>query len=423
MTEEIQYLDDELNELCQEIRGGIEDLNGNKRQTADKKSERIIHLTERINRAKQVYHSFKVELRELSRDELKEYEQKGKEHNNNITKLVNDLNWAKQNSEKSELMDGASKKKPGDDDFDGENSDVKEILAEGARIQDQSSASLQRSKKLVASAEQIGTETAVQLKSQTEQLKNIYASVESGNVTSRLKSRFASHKSHRSSASEIKEVRKESTRKEGHRDNSRDRHRDSKDTTRRFKKGERKEAEQPADELHLEIKLVPEEDGVPLDAVAADVTKLPGALDAKMQELDEDNALRPTIVNLGPTWKKKWCESLLTGPTKSVLGEEEQRTEKNKAMDLLDALTRSGALPIEEASLHVVVAATHNFDLTLTDTVIQRNVNPIEKVERSVLIMASTVQGQPAADLVTAAELPRVTTYSPNLFTAPAIES
>mmetsp|Transcript_31453 Transcript_31453/g.73781 ORF Transcript_31453/g.73781 Transcript_31453/m.73781 type:complete len:236 (+) Transcript_31453:58-765(+) len=178
MTEEIQYLDDELNELCQEIRGGIEDLNGNKRQTADKKSERIIHLTERINRAKQVYHSFKVELRELSRDELKEYEQKGKEHNNNITKLVNDLNWAKQNSEKSELMDGASKKKPGDDDFDGENSDVKEILAEGARIQDQSSASLQRSKKLVASAEQIGTETAVQLKSQTEQLKNIYANVE-----------------------------------------------------------------------------------------------------------------------------------------------------------------------------------------------------------------------------------------------------
>ena len=55
--------------------------------------------------------------------------------------------------------------------------------------------------------------------------------------------------------------------------------------------------------------------------------------------------------------------------------------EKNKAFDLIDALSRSGALPIDHASLHVVMAATHCFDKTLMDCVIKGNVNPIEKVE------------------------------------------
>ena len=49
----------------------------------------------------------------------------------------------------------------------------------------------------------------------------------------------------------------------------------------------------------------------------------------------------------------------------------------------------------------VVVAATHCFDKTLLDTVIQGNVNPIEKVERSLMIVATTIHGRPAIDLLT----------------------
>ena len=51
-----------------------------------------------------------------------------------------------------------------------------------------------------------------------------------------------------------------------------------------------------------------------------------------------------------------------------------------KVTSLLRA--RSGSLAVEDASLHVVVAATHCFDKTLVDTLVEENVNPIEKAPR-----------------------------------------
>jgi hypothetical protein len=47
----------------------------------------------------------------------------------------------------------------------------------------------------------------------------------------------------------------------------------------------------------------------------------------------------------------------------------QQEAMKAKAFDLLDALTRSGALLLKDTSLHVLVATTHRFDQSLVDTV------------------------------------------------------
>ena len=51
----------------------------------------------------------------------------------------------------------------------------------------------------------------------------------------------------------------------------------------------------------------------------------------------------------------------------------------------------AGALSLVGCSLHVITAATHCFDLDLLNTVVQDNINPIERVEASGLIMASTI--------------------------------
>jgi hypothetical protein len=110
---------------------------------------------------------------------------------------------------------------------------------------------------------------------------------------------------------------------------------------------------------------------------------------------------------------------LLAAEAEKTLTTELQKEEKKKAYDLLDALSKSGSyffvpfsylslmipyflgtILIDNSSLHIVCAATHFFGENLMDTVIKANVNPIEKVERSQLIMASVIHEQPAELLV-----------------------
>lgn len=112
----------------------------------------------------------------------------------------------------------------------------------------------------------------------------------------------------------------------------------------------------------------------------------------------------------------------------------DQKLERNTCFDLLDALTKSGCVPIDGATLHIVMCATHCFTDNIMNTLVKDNVNPIEKVERSALIVASTIHrkaskhrlsgflafshlvSQTPAELVKAAELDRVKAASPGLF-------
>jgi hypothetical protein len=147
-----------------------------------------------------------------------------------------------------------------------------------------------------------------------------------------------------------------------------------------------------------------------------DYTQVPSTLDRNMEALDLDSALRPTTVKTGPSWTRKHKKALLAPATSSTVDKDEQKTHRNKAFDLLDALSRSGELVLKNSQLHVVIVATHSFAKSVIDTVVQDNVNPIEKVERSSLIVCSTIHNRPASELVRPQELERVSTFSPNLF-------
>merc|ERR1712216_720844 len=138
------------------------------------------------------------------------------------------------------------------------------------------------------------------------------------------------------------------------------------------------------------------------DEGIVDYTQIPKELDRKYEELQSEGggALRPTIIKPGNEWTKKSQKALLAAATTGSLSKADQKSHKEQAFELLDGLTRAGALSVDNASLHVVIGATHCFDQSLMDTVVQDNINPIAKVERSTLIMASTVHRTEAASLL-----------------------
>ena len=152
-------------------------------------------------------------------------------------------------------------------------------------------------------------------------------------------------------------------------------------------------------------------------AVPTDLSAFPTLLEQRLLSHNADACLRPTIISVGDTWTKSCQKGLLSKPRSLTLSATEQKTSRDQAFDLLDALTRSGALSIDCAELHVVVVSTHCFDTTLMDTVVQKSVNPIEKIEASMLIAASAVHDTAPVCLMAPAQMERVSLHSyPQLY-------
>ena len=131
-----------------------------------------------------------------------------------------------------------------------------------------------------------------------------------------------------------------------------------------------------------------------------DFTLIPQALDKSIESSGGGNALRSTTIKTSNSWVRNRQENLLTKPKKQNLNVDDIKKEKNKAFDLLDALSRSGSLALAFTELHVVVCLTHAFDKDVMSTVVCDNVNPIEKLEHSTLLLASTIHGLPPRELI-----------------------
>eukprot|EP00980_Cylindrotheca_fusiformis_P031715 scaffold26845_cov304-Cylindrotheca_fusiformis.AAC.1 len=79
---------------------------------------------------------------------------------------------------------------------------------------------------------------------------------------------------------------------------------------------------------------------------------MPKLLDSSIEKYDKDSALRSTKVKTSDTWTRCRQENLLTKAAKTSLDSSMVKTETNSAFDLLDALSRSGSLPLAYSDLH-----------------------------------------------------------------------
>jgi len=92
-------------------------------------------------------------------------------------------------------------------------------------------------------------------------------------------------------------------------------------------------------------------------------------------------------------------------------------SETKRAFDLLDAISRSGTLPVSCAEFHVIISVSHCFEKNLLATVIEDNINPIEKVEKSVLLLTSAIYDQQnVSELVVKNNVERLSRTFPVLF-------
>jgi len=146
-----------------------------------------------------------------------------------------------------------------------------------------------------------------------------------------------------------------------------------------------------------------------------DFTMIPKLLDSKLEKYDSDGALRSTIIKAGKIWQRKRQENLLTPLHTNILDEKAMNEEKKNALDLLDAISRSGSLSLASSELHVIIGVTHWFDKSVIGTLVQDNVNPVKKVERSLLLLGSTIFGVPCNSLIQEGLRPHLLESFPSL--------
>lgn len=151
-----------------------------------------------------------------------------------------------------------------------------------------------------------------------------------------------------------------------------------------------------------------------------DVTLIPGLLEAKLDRFDIEGYLKPTLIVLGQQWRLLRQANLLSPQKGNNLDETAISSERSKAMDLLDAISRGGSLAIESAELHVIVAATHGFEHSILDTLIKDNINPIVKAEVTNLLMASVIHGEEAVSAMIGEQshVDRLSEIKPDLFSS-----
>ena len=137
-----------------------------------------------------------------------------------------------------------------------------------------------------------------------------------------------------------------------------------------------------------------------VDTEDEDMSALPDLLEKRYAEIEDIACLRPTTISVGAQWTRERREGLLGRGVRETLKAAGLESERSAAFRLLTSLTKGGEVPLARAELHVVTVATHCFDETLMDTVVKANVNPIERVEASMLLTASTILGRPVKDLV-----------------------
>jgi len=163
MTDELRDLETELEKLVADIRKGIDGL---AKLSTTEKQNKVSYLQGRINRAKQVYRNFKLELRDLPKVDADPWNKKAKDYMDQINKLSQDLSWS-QDKDSMNVNGGP----PATQDVDAMS--TKQVLEKAENIQKKDLEGVDRILQNIEQTKETGVAIGENLARQTEQLGKV----------------------------------------------------------------------------------------------------------------------------------------------------------------------------------------------------------------------------------------------------------
>ncbi|KAI8896915.1 hypothetical protein BC833DRAFT_595635 [Globomyces pollinis-pini] len=118
-------------------------------------------------------------------------------------------------------------------------------------------------------------------------------------------------------------------------------------------------------------------------------------IDQEFEKYQKEGSIQSMIFETKSPWKKSSYKGLISKKETKLLHNEEQLSCKTKALDLIDALTKSGGLSIQDCSVHIFLGCVHKFDQTLMQTLVEKNCNPIDLITETVKTMAGVIHNVP----------------------------
>ncbi|KAM9977095.1 hypothetical protein ACTFIR_010951 [Dictyostelium discoideum] len=171
---DLQENEMDFEKIVREVEIGIKDLSKNKRGIEARGGAEL--LRNRIGRAKQILRSYKLDFRELPKNEQKPYQDKANQYEEQIKTLENDLNWAEKNSENGGGGGGGGS--GGGNNSQSIDAEYQETMQKAKKIQQQDIDATHRILSEVGQINEVGTSTLEEMAVQEEQMKRIQKDME-----------------------------------------------------------------------------------------------------------------------------------------------------------------------------------------------------------------------------------------------------
>ncbi|CEM11002.1 unnamed protein product [Vitrella brassicaformis CCMP3155] len=159
----------ELLKLLDELRDAIESVSQADKSQRRSRIQDCDFIAQQVRTAREAY---QLEMRSLAPEDARQHKANLDERMRDFKMLLNQLEWKKNELDREQLTGGAVD--VGEEVIDVDQMNAQQIIDTGDRVQDKTQQSLDRTKRMIGDAEQVGQQVVQRLDQQTDQMARIH---------------------------------------------------------------------------------------------------------------------------------------------------------------------------------------------------------------------------------------------------------